>query len=129
MEYNCGSSGIILFNKKTPNVVTKRTRGSNILREYETHCLCYNICFNRNYTLLCIPRPLALINQRSYIMEKIEDNEMLREIIFDSVLWREINDFKQELMQHNIEAFDYELYAQSDGSVSLIDFDKFLVHS
>ena len=131
MEYNCGSSGVILFNKNKPNVVTKRTRGSSILREYEIHCLCYSVCFNNKnkYTLLQIPRPLSLINQRSYEMEKIEDNEMLGEIDVDSVLWREVCHFKRELMQYNIEAFDYELYMQSDGSVSLIDFDKFKVCS
>ncbi len=131
MEYNCGSSGVILFNKNTPNVVTKRTRGSSILREYEIHCLCYSVCFkNKNkYTLLQIPRPVSLINQRSYEMEKIEDTEMLGEIDVESVLWREVLDFKRELMRYNIEAFDYELYKQSTGSVSLIDFDKFKVSS
>lgn len=129
MEYNCGSSGVILFNKNKPNVVIKRTRGSSILREYEIHCLCYSVCSkNKNkYTLLQIPRPLCLINQRSYEMEKIKDDEMLGEIDVDSVLWREVLDFKRELLQYNIEAFDYELYMQPDGSVSLIDFDKFLV--
>ena len=131
MEYNCGSSGVILFNKNKPNVVTKRTRGSSILREYEIHCLCYSVCSNnkKKYTLLQIPRPLSLINQRSYEMEKIEDNEMLGETDIDSVLWREVSDFKRELMRYNIEAFDYELYMQPNGSVSLIDFDKFKVFS
>jgi hypothetical protein len=131
MEYNCGSSGVILFNKNKPNVVTKRTRGSSILREYKIHCLCYSVCSNnkKKYTLLQIPRPLSLINQRSYEMEKIEDNEMLGETDIDSVLWREVSDFKRELMRYNIEAFDYELYMQPNGSVSLIDFDKFKVFS
>jgi hypothetical protein len=62
-------------------------------------------------------------------MEKIEDTEMLGEIDVESVLWREVLDFKRELMRYNIEAFDYELYKQSTGSVSLIDFDKFKVSS
>lgn len=129
MEYNCGSSGIILFNKNKPNVVIKRTRGNNILKEYGIHCLCYSICSkNKNkYTLLHVPRPIFLINQRSYEMEKIEDDEMLGEIDNNSVLWREVLEFKRELLQNNIEAFDYELYKQSNGFVSLIDFDKFKI--
>lgn len=82
MEYNCGSSGVILFNKNKPNVIIKRTRRNNILREYGIHCLCYSICSKNKskYTLLHVPRPISLINQRSYEMEKIEDDEMLGKI-------------------------------------------------
>lgn len=121
MEYNRGSSGIVFI--QTPNIVVKKTKKSNILHEYKVHEICFDICIQNKFQILKVPRIIQKINNKSYSMEKIDDKEMITNP--DKSVLKELQTLIRALEKNNIRAFDYELYAQPDGSVYMIDFDKF----
>ena len=124
VEYNRGASGVIFINKKHPGIIVKKTKKSCIEQEYEIHKSCYNICANNNYTLLRIPRVYEKQSNKMYAMEKIDDQEMVTNP--DGKLKEELGNYIEHLKMNGIIAFDYELYLQNDGTVYMIDFDRFV---
>ena len=59
-------------------------------------------------------------------MEKIQDNVMIVSMNEDSLLLQELQNFFKSLYDnYKIAVLDFELFQQIDGSVYLIDFDKF----
>lgn len=122
-EYNRGASGVLFENKQCPNIITKRTKKKNITQEYTIHTRCYDICVNGEYHILRIPKVHMLHDTKSYSMEKIDDRVMM--ICPEGELLAELNDFIGKLDECGIRAFDYELYVQDNGTVYMIDFDKF----
>jgi len=118
-EYNCGSSGIILIDNNAPTFVIKRTKKKSIHDEFYIHQKCYELWKQKSYTVLKILEPFY-INSKSYKMEKIQDKEMVLEP--NGVLKNELDDFIKSM---HFTAFDFELWKQDDGTVYLIDFDKF----
>ncbi len=124
IEYNRGASGVVFVNKQQPGIIVKKTKKSCIDQEYEIHKSCYNICTNNNYTILRIPKVHEKHGNKMYAMEKIDDREMVTNP--DGILKEELGNYLEHLVKNGIIAFDYELYLQSDGTVYMIDFDRFV---
>lgn len=125
MEHNRGSSGVIFVDNNDANFVIKRTKKDNIELEFQIHQTCYDLYTQQKYKILKIPKPIY-INKKSYKMEKIQDNVMIVSINEGSLLYHELLNFFESLYEnYKICAFDFELFQQNDGSVCLIDFDKF----
>ncbi len=123
MEYNRGSSGIVLFDKSSPDIVVKKTKKPNINDEIMFHQTCFDICAQNKFHILRIPQIHTKINNKSYGMEKIDDREMITNPC--KSLSEELQTLFHQLENRKIKAFDYELYLQRDGTVFMIDFDKF----
>jgi hypothetical protein len=122
-EYNRGASGVLFQYKNQPGLITKQTKKKNISQEYKIHTICYDVCKSENYQILKIPKPETIITHKSYAMEKIDDSEMI--VQPEGLLADEMKKFIRKLEATGITAFDYELYLQCDGTVYMIDFDKF----
>ena len=123
MEYNCGSSGSILLENWTSRTVTKKTKKKSIENEYNIHKICYDLSIKNNFVSLKVPKVFDISeNKKSYTMERIDDANMVTNI-FD--IEEELISFLSLLQSQNIKAYDYELYLQENGSIYMIDFDKF----
>lgn len=126
MEYNCGVSGYITLDTWQSTKVTKHTKKVNIEKEYNIHKIAYDICCKNKFNILKVPMVYNLSsNKKMYNMERINDSCMVTNLLSVKGLENEVSQFVSNLQHNGIKAFDFELYLQDDGSVFLIDFDKF----
>lgn len=123
VEYNRGASGVVYTNKQQPNIIAKKTKKTSIHQEYTIHTTCFDLCSQGQYKILKIPMVYELQNAKVYSMEKIDDRTMVTEPTGSLLI--ELNNFIDALKNKGIVAFDYELYEQPDGTVYMIDFDRF----
>lgn len=120
-----GSSGKILYHRGT---VFKHSRHGDIRNEAEIHRKAYNI--SREFNYLRIPL-IHNVKKNCYQMEKIDCSQpVFFSSISDLTLYQPVikelsRFFLKMIHKYNIFPYDFELYKQSDGTVMMIDFDKF----
>jgi hypothetical protein len=107
----------------------KSTGGTSALEQKGIHEMAWDILTNPSYTLLRTP---FLVGGPLYEMEKIDTgspiflgDEVLPPGVSYPRLAEELVQFWKDMWTAGYAAWDFELYLQPDGSVMLIDYDKF----
>jgi hypothetical protein len=102
----------------------RRAHGLDAAQQKEIHRLVLNILANPFYTILRAP---YLVDGPFYEMEKIDTDTplFLAESGGSERLLEELTRFWKALWALGYAAWDFELYHQPNGSVMMIDFDKF----
>lgn len=123
MQGTCGR--IIINDNIATKIINRHSKSLKIDEQYKLQKFGFNI--TKNFTKIKIPKPINL-QKRSYDMEKIDDNYP-----YYSNESKDNNSFIQELIKLYDEFIrigyfpnDYECYLQNDGSIYIIDFDKFI---
>lgn len=130
MEINRGSSGVIRVSPKDKNIVIKKSKKKNYL-EYNFHIIAYNL--SQKYKILKVPKPLEVLDEKTYSMERIDDKKLLIFSVMSNEqletyeeFLEELRDFYRKMICINVFPYDFELYTQKDNTIMLLDFDKFI---
>ena len=104
----------------------RRAHGLDAAQQKEIHRLVLNILANPFYTILRAP---YLVDGPFYEMEKIDTDTPLfladTSVSIGGRVIEELVKFWKTLWNAGYAAWDFELYHQPNGSVMMIDFDKF----
>ncbi len=124
--------------ESSPSTVIKvqkrKSLGHDVITQKRIHNTAQQVINRLGLKMLRVPR-LQLGNATQYEMELINTHNIIYPGSpnhgtaippeqFDT-LCRELTDFWIALFQMGFAAWDYELFLQKDGSVMLLDFDKF----
>ena len=132
MEGACGK----ILDTEDPRVVLKkihrrnraqqRTCSLNATAQAAMQERMRSICAAAGLTMLFVPRAWLIGEAYSYKMERIDVSRplLLTEVSSHPVL-KDLQVFFRVAQQHGIFPADFELYEQADGSVAMVDFDKF----
>jgi hypothetical protein len=127
-----GSYGYITTVSETTVIKTPRTAGHSTETEKHIHTTLLHILSHPSYILLRVPKLIP--NRDEYEMEKIDTRlpvilgAMGTQVICPKAKERLCEELKYAwlaLYQEGYAAWDFELYKQPDGTLMMIDFDKF----
>jgi len=127
-----GSNGIVRESSATTVIKTcrKKATGYTALQQREIHRIAFSILANPSYTMLKTP---FLVDGPLYEMQKVEVDEPIflanPEIISPDVdisrLTGELVAYWKSMWAVGHAPWDFELYLQKDGTVMMLDYDKY----
>ena len=133
---SCGSHGLIIPAEH--GMVMKKSRrgfteGLSIFKQKQIHNLSYNLLEKNDFKIIRVPKMVSSVI--AYKMETIDTSRplflgdsdscanypsrMIEDIVSELVVFWEL------LWDEGYAAWDFELFVQPDGSVAMIDFDRF----
>jgi hypothetical protein len=120
------SHGVIL--RESPNVVEKMRFREDCLtlqKQKTIHRLIQHILRTESYQFLKVPELLDEPHTPRYRMRRIKTTRPLYLGLQTNPIAAEITLLWKELWALGYVAWDFELYSQPDGTVMMIDFDRF----
>ncbi len=126
---NEGSNGIVY--SKSFNYICKKIKkngyGMNVIDQYKLQEIALNIVEKNNFKIIRVPK-LISCEDNIIIMEKIDDSHPYygEESNYNKEFCEELVIFYNDFKQYNYIPVDYECFLQTDGTVVILDFDKFI---
>ena len=125
MEGACGklteSCGIV---KKT---IKKKYTGLSANTQFNLQTTAYELCKRRAFQVLRVPKPHEQYNN-SYTMDKIDDSipYYAADSQHNMEFIRDLDVYYSEFIKLGYLPNDIECYLQQDGTVCIIDYDKYI---
>lgn len=126
---NEGTNGVVYSTSKELIVkkVKRKGSGMNALKQARLQELAFHIINNNELKIIRVPK-LVSYDETTIIMEKIDDSYPYygNESTNNKPFCEELIIFYNQFKKNNYIPLDYECFLQKDGSVVILDFDKFI---
>ena len=126
---NEGTNGVVYSTSKELIVkkVKRNGTGANAVQQGKLHTLAHSIINDNELKIIRVPK-LVSYDEKTIIMEKIDDSYPYygTESINNKPFCEELIIFYNEFKKNNYIPVDYECFLQKDGSIVILDFDKFI---
>ncbi len=124
-----GACGILKDegNNIVRKVIKSKHRGTNAPTQYMLQEKAYNICMNNDFKIIFVPEVYEF-DKKSYTMDRIDDSYPYNseESSQNPEYVKELRIFMNEFIKIGYFPADFECYKQKDGTVAIVDFDKFV---
>jgi hypothetical protein len=120
-----GSCAVIHEESRTTvrKVLRKGYKGLSARQQADIQRRAREVLEEHGLTSLTVPRVLV-IEERSYVMERIDDSKPLYDYTLTPKQLTELKVFLSVMEGNRIIMNDIECYVQPDGRIAIIDFDK-----
>jgi hypothetical protein len=131
MEGACGKildtddPRVVLKKLHRRNRAQQRTCSLNAEQQVKMQTWAHTVCVNAGLTRLFVPKAWS-VDTHSYKMERIDVSKPLpvADVATHPVL-KDLRAFFYVARDQGVFPADFELYVQPDGTVAMVDFDKF----